>query len=104
MTSRSILRPPPRRWWPARSIVAVVCVIGLALTLGASQAAAYPCGEPRPSRALSVVAKEECPRPTLTVQAKRRADFASLAVFVGLVSLALIVPVPYSRRRSADRE
>jgi hypothetical protein len=104
MTFRSTLRPPPRRWWPARSIVVAFCAITLALTLGADRAAAYPCGEPRPSRTLSVVAKEECPRPTLVPRTKRKADFASLAVFVGMVGLALVIPVRYSRRRSGDSE
>jgi hypothetical protein len=53
---------------------------------------------------LSVVAKEECPRPTLVPKTKRKADFASLAVFVGMIGLALLVPVRYSRRRAGDPE
>jgi hypothetical protein len=81
-----------------------LCVVVLALTGGANRADAYPCGEPRPSRTLSVVAKEECPRPTLVPRTKRKADFASLAVFVGMVGLALVIPVRYSRRRSGDSE
>jgi hypothetical protein len=74
------------------------------LSLGASPAGAYPCGEPRPSRTLSVVAKEECPRPAPATRPRRQADFASLAVFVGMLALVLVVPVRYSRRRFDDPE
>jgi hypothetical protein len=74
----------------------------LFLTFGANQAAAYPCGKPQSSRTLS--AKEDCSRPTLKMRPERKADFTSLAVFVGMVALVLLVPARYSRRRAADPE
>jgi hypothetical protein len=108
MTSGSTLRTPPRRWWPARSaaagFAALLC-IALTLTLGAGRAEGYPCGEPRPGRTLSVaVAEPECPRAEPAPKPRRKTDVLSLAFFVGMLGIALLIPIEYSRRRNTGPE
>ncbi len=100
MRYRSSLRPPPRRWWPARStsvLVAFLCVIVLTLVVARS-ADAYPCGTPPAERALMSAPESDCRKPGTSVPKREETDFVSLAFFVAGLAFVLLIPLRYSTR------
>ncbi|MGH2921754.1 MAG: hypothetical protein ACRDKU_06800 [Gaiellaceae bacterium] len=101
MTSRSLLRPPPRRR-PAGRIAAFLCILVLALPLGAGPAEAYPCGYADGGRVVSA----DCPAPAKPkpVEKPGEPNLVSLTLFVVAVVGVLLIPINYSRREPGDPE